>query len=151
MPLMTSHSRVSAAARLPQISRSKSILITKSLSVASLSTLMWGERASDHSNCYDPCDRLPQLFEASDFSLYDSHSPTIEKRNFGMFTVSIFLSQEALKQLGIDDSTKFDERTVKEQVRNLHPEFTSEDAEAFLAYLSVRQKRSEVFKRLADA
>ncbi len=68
-----------------------------------------------------------------------------------MFIVSVLLSQEVLKQLGIDDSTEFDEHTVTEQVRKLHPEFTAEDAEAFLAYLSVKQKRSEVFKRLADA
>ena len=68
-----------------------------------------------------------------------------------MFSMSILLSQEVLKQLGIDDSAEFDVCALQEQVRKVYPEFTSEDAEAFLAYLSVKQERSVVFKRLADA
>jgi uncharacterized protein (DUF433 family) len=40
---------------------------------------------------------------------------------------------------------------IKEQVRKTYPDFTPEDVEAFLVYLSLRQRRTEVYKRLADS
>jgi hypothetical protein len=39
----------------------------------------------------------------------------------------------------------------KEQVKKTHPDFTAEDVEAFLTYLSLKEKRAEVYKRLADS
>jgi uncharacterized protein (DUF433 family) len=47
--------------------------------------------------------------------------------------------------------TKLDNDILKEQVKKAHPDFTPEDVEAFLIYLSLKQKRSEVYKRLADS
>lgn len=60
------------------------------------------------------------------------------------------LSRETLEQLGISDP-ELDIQVVRAQVQKLYPDFTLEEVEAFLAYLAVKSKRSEVFKRLADS
>lgn len=40
---------------------------------------------------------------------------------------------------------------LKEQVSHTHPDFTREELEGFLVYLSLKERRSEVYRRLANA
>jgi hypothetical protein len=42
-------------------------------------------------------------------------------------------------------------QVIKEQVKKTYPDFSTEDLEAFSTYLSLKQKRAEVYKRLADS
>jgi uncharacterized protein (DUF433 family) len=61
------------------------------------------------------------------------------------------LSNEILERLGTLAQNAAIEDDIKQQVQELYPELSSEDVEAFLHYLSVKQTRTEVYQRLADS
>lgn len=51
----------------------------------------------------------------------------------------------------MNTQTESETQFIKEQVKTTYPDLTPEDVEAFLVYLSLKQKRTEVYKRLADS